>query len=220
MRTNGVFTLDGQSFDVENNIWLVGDDEEVLVIDAAHEAGPILEGIDDRRVTAIVCTHGHNDHINAALDLQGFASLRRLTPPYRGDTPRPPGRAPIALHDDDRMLWKQVYTGREPDMSLKDGQTFDVGGATLGIMHTPGHSPGGVCLHLASEGVLFSGDTLFQGGPGATGRSFSDFPTIIESIRTKLLTLPPETVVHTGHGDSTTIGDEAPHLDEWIARGH
>ena len=203
VRTNGQFTLDGQSFDVENNIWLVGNDEEVLVIDAAHEAGPIIEGIDDRRVVAIVCTHGHNDHINAALDVHGFV-----------------GQVPIALHDDDRMLWSQIYAARGPDMPLKDGQTFEVGGATLTVLHTPGHSPGGVCLHLASQSVLFSGDTLFSGGPGATGRSFSDFPTIIESIRTKLLTLPPETVVHTGHGDSTTIGDEAPHLDEWIDRGH
>jgi glyoxylase-like metal-dependent hydrolase (beta-lactamase superfamily II) len=213
VRTQGQFTLDGQSFDVENNIWLVGNDEEVLVIDAAHEAGPIIEGIDDRRVVAIVCTHGHNDHINAALDVHGFV-----------------GQVPIALHDDDRMLWSQLYTARGPDMPLKDGQTFEVAGATLRVLHTPGHSPGGVCLHLAAfpgdpphppgAGVLFSGDTLFKGGPGATGRSYSDFPTIIDSIRTKLLTLPPETVVHTGHGDSTTIGEEAPHLDEWIARGH
>ena len=203
VRTRGQFTLDGQSFDVENNIWLVGDDAEVLVIDAAHDAGPIVEAVDDRRVVAIVCTHGHNDHINAALDVHGFA-----------------GRTPIALHDDDRMLWNQVYVARGPDLPLKDGQTFEVAGAVLRVIHTPGHSPGGVCLYLESDGVLFSGDTLFKGGPGATGRSFSDFPTIIDSIRTKLLELPPETVVHTGHGDSTTIGEEAPHLEEWIARGH
>jgi len=203
VRTNGQFTLDGQSFDVENNIWLVGNDEEVLVIDAAHEAGPIIEGIEDRRVVAIVCTHGHNDHINAALDVHGFV-----------------GRVPVCLNDEDRMLWNQLYTARGPDMPLNDGQTFEVGGVTLTVLHTPGHSPGGVCLHLESEGVLFSGDTLFKGGPGATGRSFSDFPTIIDSIRTKLLSLPPETVVHTGHGESTTIGEEAPHLEEWIARGH
>jgi glyoxylase-like metal-dependent hydrolase (beta-lactamase superfamily II) len=202
VRTNGQFTLDGQSFDVENNIWLVGDDEEVLIIDAAHEAGPIIEAIDDRRVVAIVCTHGHNDHINAALDVHGFV-----------------GRVPVCLNDEDRMLWNQLYTARGPDMPLNDGQTFEVGGVTLTVLHTPGHSPGGVCLHLESEGVLFSGDTLFKGGPGATGRSFSDFPTIIDSIRTKLLPLPPETVVHTGHGESTTIGEEAPHLEEWIARG-
>jgi len=67
---------------------------------------------------------------------------------------------------------------------------------------------------------VFGGDTLFKGGPGATGRSYSDFPTIIESIRDRLLVLPGDTVVHTGHGESTTIGAETPHLDEWIARGH
>jgi glyoxylase-like metal-dependent hydrolase (beta-lactamase superfamily II) len=98
-------------------------------------------------------------------------------------------------------------------------------GAELAVLHTPGHSPGCCCFLApgAGEGgadVLFSGDTLFRGGPGATGRSHSDFPTIIASIRRRLLTLPPRTVVHTGHGGSTTVGDEAPHLDEWIARGH
>ena len=87
-------------------------------------------------------------------------------------------------------------------------------------MHTPGHSPGGCCFYAPEVDVLFSGDTLFCGGPGATGRSFSDFPTIIDSIREQLLALPPETIVHTGHGDSTTIGAEAPHLEDWIHRGH
>jgi glyoxylase-like metal-dependent hydrolase (beta-lactamase superfamily II) len=77
-----------------------------------------------------------------------------------------------------------------------------------------------VCLWDEAAGVVFSADTLFKGGPGATGRSFSSFPRIIESIRTQLLTLPADTVVHTGHGDDTRIGDEAPHLEEWIARGH
>jgi glyoxylase-like metal-dependent hydrolase (beta-lactamase superfamily II) len=88
------------------------------------------------------------------------------------------------------------------------------------VLHTPGHSPGAVCLYAADLGVVFSGDTLFQGGPGATGRSFSDFPTIVESIRRSLLTLPPATAVHPGHGPDTSIGAEAPHLAEWVARGH
>ena len=89
------------------------------------------------------------------------------------------------------------------------------------MLHTPGHSPGCCCFHDASAGgVVFSGDTLFCGGPGATGRCYSDFPTIVTSIREQPATLPPETIVHTGHGDSTTIGAEAPHLEEWIRRGH
>jgi glyoxylase-like metal-dependent hydrolase (beta-lactamase superfamily II) len=79
---------------------------------------------------------------------------------------------------------------------------------------------GSCCVYWADEGVVFSGDTLFRGGPGATGRSYSDFPTIVKSIQERLLTLPAETVVHTGHGDDTTSGEEAGHLEEWIARGH
>lgn len=201
VRTSGVFSLDGQDFEVENNVWLIGDDDEVLVVDAAHDAGPIVETVGDRWVRAIVCTHGHNDHVNAAPDLAAATG------------------APILLHRADLPLWDQVIEGR-PNAEVTDGQRFTVAGAELVALHTPGHSPGGVCLWWEDGGVLFSGDTLFQGGPGATGRSFSDFPTIVESIRTRLLTLPPETVVHTGHGDDTTIGAEAPHLDEWIARGH
>ena len=118
------------------------------------------------------------------------------------------------------MLWDNVYPDRGPDLTIEDGTRFAAGGVELVAIHTPGHSPGGVSLLDDANARVFAGDTLFKGGPGATGRSNSDFPTIIESIRTRLLTLPGETVVHTGHGDSTTIADEAPHLEEWIARGH
>ncbi len=199
--TEGIFSLDGEDFEVENNIWLVGDDDEVVVVDAAHDHEPIVAGVAGRRVLAVVCTHGHNDHVNAALPLAEAVG------------------APIWLHPDDRMLWDVVWPDRAPDAALADGQVVSVGGVDLEVLHTPGHSPGGCCLHDASDALLFSGDTLFNGGPGATGRSYSDFDTIIASIRSRLLGLDRATVVHTGHGDSTTIGDEAPHLDEWIARG-
>ena len=116
------------------------------------------------------------------------------------------------------MLWDQSQT-EPPGADLTDGQVLTVGDVELTVLHTPGHAPGACCLYAPALGALFSGDTLFNGGPGATGRSYSDFPTIVESIRTRLLDLPPDTVVLTGHGDPTTIGAEAPHLQEWIARG-
>lgn len=200
--TSGTFSIDGEDFAVDNNIWLVGDEHEVLVIDAAHDHQPILDAVGDRHVVAIVATHGHNDHINAG------AALADAT------------GAPILLHPADAELWSHVYPDRAWSADLHDGEVLEAGGHRLEVRHTPGHTPGGVCLYDAAAGVVFSADTLFRGGPGATGRSFSSFPTIIESLKAKLLNLPPDTVVHTGHGDSTTIGDEAPHLDEWLARGH
>jgi glyoxylase-like metal-dependent hydrolase (beta-lactamase superfamily II) len=200
--TSGTFNLDGGSWVVDNNVWIVGDDDEVVVLDAPHDAGAIADAIDDRTVAAIVCTHAHDDHINEA------ANLASLTD------------APVHLHPDDLPLWEQTHPHLAPDETLTEGQRIRVAGLTLHVMHTPGHSPGSVCLYVPELGAVFTGDTLFAGGPGATGRSYSDFPTIIASIRDRLLDLPADTAVHTGHGDDTTIGAEAPHLDEWIARGH
>ncbi|GAA4063651.1 MBL fold metallo-hydrolase [Nonomuraea soli] len=192
--TSGTFSLDGGTWEVDNNVWLVGDGREVIVIDAAHSAEAIAERVGDRTVRAIVCTHAHNDHINAA------AELARLT------------GAPIRLHPADQVLWEMEYGSAVPYDDLGDGETLKAGGVALTVLHTPGHSPGAVCLYAPELGAVFTGDTLFQGGPGATGRSYSSRETIVESIRTRLLTLPASTVVHTGHGDSTTIGAEVPNV--------
>ncbi|MGW1514984.1 MBL fold metallo-hydrolase [Streptomyces sp. NPDC002394] len=200
--TSGTFALDGGTWDVDNNVWIVGDDTEAIVIDAAHDAEAIVRALGGRTLRAIVCTHAHNDHIDAAPELADRTG------------------APILLHADDLPLWKQTHPERSPDGGLTDGQVLSVAGTELTVLHTPGHAPGAVCLYAPGLDTLFSGDTLFAGGPGATGRSFSHFPTIIDSIRDRLLGLPAATVVRTGHGDPTTIGAEAPHLDEWIARGH
>ena len=116
--------------------------------------------------------------------------------------------APIWLHPDDTMLWDVVNPRRPPDGALADGQEITVAGGPWQVLHTPGHSPGGCCLYSANEGVLFSGDTLFNGGPGATGRSFSDKDLLVSTIRERLFVLPDETVVKTGHGDDTTLGAE------------
>ncbi|CAM5264794.1 MBL fold metallo-hydrolase [Streptomyces fimicarius] len=200
--TSGTFALDGGEWDVDNNVWIVGDDTEAIVIDAAHDAAAIEAALGGRTLRAIVCTHAHNDHIDAAPALAAATG------------------APILLHPDDLPLWQQTHPDRAPDGTLADGQELTVAGTTLTVLHTPGHAPGAVCLYAPGLGTVFTGDTLFQGGPGATGRSFSSFPTIIDSIRDRLLTLPGDTTVRTGHGDPTTIGAEAPQLDEWIKRGH
>ena len=199
--THGTFELDGGSWDVDNNIWIVGDDSEVIVIDAAHDAKAIERAVAGRRVVAVVCTHGHNDHITVAPQLGTDLD------------------APVLLNPADTMLWEMTH-GDTAFSPLQDGQVLSAGGIELRVIATPGHSPGSTCLYAPQLGALFSGDTLFQGGPGATGRSFSDFGTILASIKEKLGVLPPETVVYTGHGDSTRVGDEIVHYDDWVARGH
>ena len=194
--TSGTFSLDGQDFAVDNNVWLVGDDDEVLVIDAAHDAAAILAAVGGRRLTAVVSTHGHNDHVSAAPEVGAQAGAK------------------VLLHPADQVLWQLAHPDRRPDGVLAGAQLIDIAGTTLRVLHTPGHSPGSVSVYAPELGVVFSGDTLFHGGPGATGRSYSDEPAILASIRGTLFALPPETVVHTGHGEDTTIGAEAEALAE------
>ena len=192
--SSGTFSLDGATYDVDNNIWVVGNDDECVVIDAPHSVDDILAVVDGRRVRSIVCTHAHDDHVRVA------PALREAV------------QAPILLHPDDRPLWELTHPDLFWDVELRDGQEIPVAGTTLTVLHTPGHAPGAVCFLAADLGCVFTGDTLFHGGPGATGRSYSDKPTILASIRERLMTLPAETVVHTGHGEDTTIGAEAANL--------
>jgi glyoxylase-like metal-dependent hydrolase (beta-lactamase superfamily II) len=191
---SGTFSLDGETFDVDNNVWVVGDDTECVVIDAPHDVDGILAVVGDRTVKAILCTHAHDDHVRVA------PALRERV------------HAPILLHPDDRPLWELTHSDELWDADLSDGQQIEVAGTTLRVLHTPGHAPGGVCLYAEALGCVFTGDTLFSGGPGATGRSFSDRRQLEESIRAQLLALPDDTVVHTGHGDDTTVAAERPHI--------
>lgn len=200
--TSGTFSLDGQTFDVDNNVWVVGDDHECVVIDAPHDVSEIQRLIGGRTVLAVLATHGHDDHVRKAPELADAVG------------------APIMLHPDDLVLWRMTHPDRRPEGGLADEQVIGVAGVDLQVLHTPGHAPGGVCFYAADLGVVFTGDTLFAGGPGATGRSYSDFDVITKSIRDRLLDLPEETVVNPGHGESTTIGEVRSQFDEWVARGH
>ncbi|HEU0257620.1 MAG TPA: MBL fold metallo-hydrolase [Microbacteriaceae bacterium] len=199
--TRGVIHVDGRDVALENNVWLVGDANEVIVIDPAHDPEATLAAVDGRLVTTILITHGHADHAGAALR---FAELVD---------------APVFLHPADLELWSESHPDRQPDGVLVDEAVFTVRETPIRVLHTPGHTPGSVSFLAPTLGAVFTGDTLFEGGPGATRWSYSSFPVIVDSIRTRLFTLPPQTVVHPGHGRSTTIGAERPQLAQWLARG-
>ncbi len=193
--TSGTFSLDGETFEVENNVWVVGDDDECVIIDAPHDVAAITKLVGSRRVWAIICTHAHDDHVRVAPALAAAVD------------------APVLLHPDDLPLWRLTHD-TQPDVVLTDGQRIEVAGITLTVLHTPGHAPGAVCLYAADLATVFTGDTLFNGGPGATGRSFSDRGLLVQSIVDQLLSLPGQTIVKTGHGDDTTIASERPNVLE------
>ena len=199
--TSGTFSLDGETFDVDNNVWVIGDDLECMVIYAPHDVETILSVIAGRTVVAVACTHAHDDHVRFAPELAETTG------------------APILLHPADEPVWVLTHPQRRPTGTLTDGQVITVAGTEIQVLHTPGHAPGACCFYSPDLGVVFTGDTLFAGGPGATGRSFSNFATLTDSIRDQLLILPRDTVVHTGHGTSTTLAEAADNIDAWIARG-
>jgi glyoxylase-like metal-dependent hydrolase (beta-lactamase superfamily II) len=199
--SSGTFSLDGETFDVDNNIWVVGDDDECVVIDAPHSVDDILAVVGGRTVKAILLTHAHDDHCRAA--------------PALREAVNDGGGAPIFLHPDDKSLWELTHTDYLWDFDLPDGWELSVAETTIRTLHTPGHAPGACCFVVEDLGCVFTGDTLFQGGPGATGRSYSDRALLESSIRAKLFPLPNDTVVHTGHGADTTIGDERADSFDW-----
>lgn len=195
--TTGTFTLDGETHEVENNAWVLGDDETCVLIDAPHDVDIVTGLVGDRECVGILLTHAHDDHVRMAPEVSAALD------------------APLLLNPAEGEVWRLTHGDLPWDDDIADGDVFTVGEADIEAIATPGHSPGSVCFYVPSMGVLFSGDTLFEGGPGATGRSFSDRPTIEASIRERLFTLPEDTVVHTGHGPDTTIGAEKQGAAEW-----
>lgn len=199
--TSGKFRLDGGEWDVDNNVYILGGKGGVYIIDPSHNASQVIDEVGDRPVRGIILTHAHNDHCELAPELAEHYGVE------------------VHLHPDDDQLWKES-NGDAPYVPLTDNQQFELDGEKITVFHTPGHSPGCVVLHLPQDNVLLSGDTLFNGGPGATGRKYSDFDVIIESLRNVVFNLPGNTKVYPGHGDETTIGAEAARIDEYVARGY
>ncbi len=163
-----------------------------IVVDAGFEPDRIAAAVADVDPVAVLVTHGHADHVAAARP-----TADRL-------------RVPVLMHPGDAAI-----AGFEPDRALEPGP-IPVGDLTIDVVHTPGHTPGSICLLLS--GVAITGDTLFPGGPGATRFGHSSFDAIIDSIASGLLTLEPSTLVMPGHGLDTTVGAEAPNLEEWRKR--
>lgn len=179
---------------MENNVYVLEcpESHDAFVVDACFETDKIIGAAEGANVVGILQTHGHFDHVQALEDLQ-----RRLDVPVFA---HPGDDYPVAI-----------------DHPLSDGESLSFGARTLRVLHTPGHTPGGVCYLSGKH--LVSGDTLFPGGPGATRGDARAFAQIIESIETKLFVLADDTAVYPGHGADTTIGRERPHLDEWRKRG-
>ena len=188
--TSGTFSLDGETHEVDNNVWVLGDDEQCVVFDAPHDVEKVEELVGNRECVGILLTHAHDDHVRFAPELSEALE------------------APILLNPADREVWQLTHGDLPWDDDVADGDMFTIAGVNLEALHTPGHSPGSTCYYSEELGAVFTGDTLFQGGPGATGRSFSSRETIEESVRERLFALPEDTVVHTGHGPDTTIGTE------------
>ncbi len=181
---------------VDNNVFVMRcrATGNAVLLDAANEHEKLLELCRRLNVRRVLETHGHWDHIQAVPQL------------------RDAGYSVGVTAQDAAML--PSY-----DEVIEDESVIQVGNVRLHTIHTPGHTPGSMCFLVEGSPVLFSGDTLFPGGPGNTKFEGGHFPTIIESIDRKLLTLPESTLVMPGHGDDTTIGTERPHLQEWIDRG-
>ena len=185
----------------EINVWIVGDDEEVIVIDPGSDAAAVLDVVGEREVLAVICTHGHAAHVAAAIEVAER------------------DEAAVALHRKDRLLWREAHRDDDPDIDMEDGGIFEVADATLEVVHAPGHSDGSVCLYSPELGVVFTGDVLRAEGPVPHEGEFPDFALQLTAIGENLLGLPRETRVLPGHGQETTIAVAEKRFDSWVSAG-
>jgi glyoxylase-like metal-dependent hydrolase (beta-lactamase superfamily II) len=183
------------------NCWIVGDDEEVIVVDPGGDAAPVLSLVGDREVLAVVCTHGHASHTAAALNVAAK------------------DEAPVALHPADRMYWRETHPSDDPEIDMEDGGIFEVADVSLEVIHAPGHSPGSVCIYSEDLQAVFTGDVVSATGPVAHEKEFPDFARQLSSIGAHVLTLPRQTRVLPGHGDELTVAVAEKRFDSWVTAG-
>jgi len=157
--------------------------------------------VGDREVLAVICTHGHADHVTAALELAER------------------DEAPVALHPKDRMLWREVHPRDVADIEMEDGGIFEVADVQLEVMHAPGHTGGSVCLYCEDLGVVFTGHAMVADGPVPLDGEFPDFAGQLTAIGENLLTLPSGTRVLPGHGPETMIAAAEKKFDAWVSAG-
>ena len=183
------------------NAWVIGDDEEVIVVDPGTDARAVWDAAGEREILAVICTHGHAAHVGAALEVAGR------------------DESPVALHPRDRLFWREVHGDQLPEIEMEEGGAFEVADATLEVLHTPGHSPGSVSIYCEDLGVVFSGDALSADGPCPHDGGFPDFAGQLSAIGAELLTLPGETRVLPGHGEENTIAAAEKRFDSWVTAG-
>ena len=181
--------------------WLVGDDDEVIVIDPGTDAAPVLAAVGDRDIRAVVCTHGHPAHVAAAVAVAEH------------------DEAPVAMHPADRLPWREAYPDDDPDIDMEEGGLFEVAGVTLEVIHTPGHSKGSVSLYCEDLGAVFTGDALLADGPAPHDGEFPNFSGQLSAIGEDLLTLPGDTRVLPGHGAELTVQMAEKQFDSWVSAG-
>ncbi|MFC0865754.1 MBL fold metallo-hydrolase [Sphaerimonospora cavernae] len=197
--TSGPVEIEGVEHKVENNTWIIGDDDEVIVIDPARDAEKILEKVGDREVLAVICTHGLPDHVGGAIETAAR------------------DEAVIAVHPKDKRLWRQTWEETWPDIEMEDEGLFAVAGVELEVLTTPGVTAGGVSLYCEELGAVFTGKTLRADGPGKLGGEYPALADQLTAIGERLFTLAHETRVLPAHGEECLIGDLEPQFDQWLS---
>jgi glyoxylase-like metal-dependent hydrolase (beta-lactamase superfamily II) len=185
----------------ETNAWIIGDDDEVIVIDPGRDQAAVLDVVGEREVLAVICTHGHPDHVAAALEVAEA------------------DEAPVALHPKDRLLWRYAHPENDAEIEMADGGVFEVADVRLEVIHAPGHTAGSVCLYCEDLEAVFTGHVLVAGGPVPHDGEFPDFAGQLTAIGEFLLTLPGRTRVLPGQGEETTITAVEKQFDSWVTAG-